>query len=66
VPEFSVLWTPFVFHAHVSWADSVLIAYAIGATIYVSNPLLREWALTASRDLSLAWADYRKRGSWRV
>jgi hypothetical protein len=66
VPEFSVLWTPFVFHAHVSWADLVLMAYAVGTTTYVSYPLLREWALTASRNLSLAWADYRKRGSWRV
>jgi len=29
VPEFSVLWTPFVFGAQVPWWGFVLIAYAV-------------------------------------
>jgi hypothetical protein len=65
VPEFSVLWTPFVFHAHVSWTDLVLIAYAAGASIYVAYPLLRELPLTATRDLRLAWTAYRQGTPWR-
>ena len=64
-PEFSVLWTPFVFQAHVSWADFVLIAYAIGVSVYAAYPLLREWILTVSRDIQLAWAAYGQRTPWR-
>ncbi|MHB8588771.1 MAG: hypothetical protein ACYDA0_07960 [Candidatus Dormibacteraceae bacterium] len=64
VPEFSVLWTPFVFHAHLSWADYPLIAYAMGVTGYVAYPLLRQWTVTARRDLGLAWAAYGRRGPW--
>ncbi|HSS94698.1 MAG TPA: hypothetical protein VLR46_12010 [Candidatus Dormibacteraeota bacterium] len=65
IPEFSVLTTPFVFHAHVSFGDVVFIAYALGVAGYVAYPLLRQWWLTARRDLNLAWAAYRKRPSWR-
>jgi hypothetical protein len=65
LPEFSVLYTPFVFHAHVTLRDAILIAYAAGVTIYVAYPLLREWALTVYRDLQLTLAAYRRRASWR-
>jgi hypothetical protein len=65
VPEFSVLWTPFVFHAHLSWEDLLLIAYAVGVTIYVAYPLLRQWAVTAYGDLQLALAAYGRRATWR-
>jgi len=65
VPEFSVLWTPFVFQAHVSWSDLLLIGYAAGVAIYVAYPLLREFPLTAFRDLQLAWTAYRQRAPWR-
>jgi hypothetical protein len=65
VPEFSLLYTPFVFHAHVTWPDSILIAYAAGVAIYIAYPLLREWTLTVYRDLKLTWAAYRQRASWR-
>jgi hypothetical protein len=64
VPEFSVLWTPFVFHAHLSWADFVVIAYAVGVTGYVAYPVLRHWAVTAYHDLRLAWAAYLRRVPW--
>ncbi len=65
VPEFSVLYTPFIFHPHLTWQDIILIAYAVGVTIYVAYPLLREWTLTVYRDLELALAAYRRRASWR-
>ena len=65
VPEFSVLWTPFVFVAHPSWADFLLIAYALGVTGYVAYPLLRQWTVTAYRGLGLAWAAYGRRAPWR-
>ena len=64
VPEFSVLWTPFVFDAHLSWPGFVLAAYAVGVTAYVAYPLLRQWTVTAYRDLGLAWAAYRGRSPW--
>jgi hypothetical protein len=65
VPEFSVLWTPFVFGAHVSWAGYLLIAYAVGVSGYVAYPLLRQWTVTARRDLRLAWGAYGRHESWR-
>jgi hypothetical protein len=65
VPEFSVLFTPFVFHAQVTWPDAILIAYAVGVAIYVASPLLREWPLAGYRALELSWAAYRQRASWR-
>jgi hypothetical protein len=65
VPEFSVLWTPFVFHASVSAGDLVLIAYAVGATAYVAYPLLRQWAAAARREIVLGWAAYNRRAPWR-
>jgi hypothetical protein len=64
VPEFSVLWTPFVFGGHLWWPYYVLIAYAVGVTAYVAYPLLRLWAVTAWRDLGLAWAAYGRRVPW--
>lgn len=64
IPEFSVLWTPFVFSSRLSWADYVLIAYAVGVTVYVAYPLLRQWTLIAWRDLGLAWAAYGRRAPW--
>jgi hypothetical protein len=65
VPEFSVLWTPFVFHAQVSLQDLILIAYATGVSIYVAYPLLRQWTLSALRGLKVALTAYRRRPSWR-
>jgi hypothetical protein len=65
VPEFSVLWTPFVFHASVSARDLVLIAYAVGATAYVAYPLLHQGAAASRREIALAWAAYNRRAPWR-
>ena len=64
LPEFSVLWTPFVFRGQLSWADYILIAYAAGVTSYVAYPLLVHWTATARRDLGLALAAYRRRAPW--
>ena len=64
IPEFSVLWTPFVFHAQVSWADFVLIAYAVGVSGYVAYPLLRQWTVSGRADVQLAWVAYRGREPW--
>src|SRR5712691_2536561 len=66
VPEFSVLWTPFVFGAQVPWWGFVLIAYAVGVSAYVANPLIRGWASALYRDGTLAWSAYRRRPSWRM
>jgi hypothetical protein len=65
VPEFSVLWTPFVFQASLTLPDAVLIAYAVGVTVYVAYPLLWQWSHTAYRDVQLALAAYRVRAPWR-
>jgi hypothetical protein len=65
VPEFSVLWTPFVFGGQLWWPHYVLIAYAVGVTAYVAYPLLRQAAAAAWRDLGLAWAAYGRRAPWR-
>ncbi len=65
VPEFSVLWTPFVFHAQVSLRDLILMAYATGVSIYVAYPLLRQWTVSAFHGLGFAWTAYRRRPSWR-
>ena len=65
-PEFSVVWTPFVFHAHASWRDLIVIVYAAGVSIYVSYPLLRDWTLTAWRDVRLAVGSYGERTPWRL
>src|SRR3981081_1503412 len=64
LPEFSVLWTPFVFRGQLSWADYILIACAAGVTSYVAYPLLVHWTATARRDLGLALAAYRRRAPW--
>jgi hypothetical protein len=66
VPEFSVLWTPFVFGAHAPWWGFVLIAYAVGVSAYVANPVIRGWASALYRDGTLAWSAYRHRPSWRL
>jgi len=65
VPEFSVLWTPFVFRAQVSLQDVILIAYATGVSIYVAYPLLRQWTLNSFHGLKVALTAYRRRASWR-
>jgi hypothetical protein len=64
VPEFSVLWTPFVFRGQLWWTYYIVIAYAVGVTGYVAYPLLRQWAVTAWCDLGLAMAAYRRRSPW--
>ena len=64
VPEFSVLWTPFVFRAQLSIADFIVVGYAVGVTAYVAYPLLRQWAMFGYRDLGLAWAAYGRRAPW--
>jgi len=64
VPEFSVLWTPFVFGGRLSWADAILIANAVGVTAYVAYPLLRHWTVTVRRDVGFAWAAYGRRKPW--
>jgi hypothetical protein len=66
VPEFSVLWTPFVFGAQVPWWGFVLVAYAVGVSTYVALPLIRDWASAIYRDATLAWSAYRRRPSWRL
>jgi hypothetical protein len=64
VPEFSVLWTPFVFHAQPSLADFVLILYAVGTAAYVAYPLLRHWLATVRQDAAFAWTAYGRRARW--
>jgi hypothetical protein len=66
VPEFSVLWTPFVFKATVPWLGLPLIAYVVGVSIYLAYPLIKEWARALSRDVGLVWAAYRSRPTWRL
>jgi hypothetical protein len=65
VPEFSVLWTPFVFQAPLTLPDGVLIAYAVGVTVYVAYPLLWQWSHIGYRDFQLAIAAYRGRDPWK-
>ncbi len=64
-PEFSVLWTPFVFHARLTLGDLILIAYAAGVAVYVVYPLLRQLAAAVAGDLRLTWTAYRRRAPWR-
>jgi hypothetical protein len=64
VPEFSVLWTPFVFRGQLWWTYYIVIAYVIGVTAYVAYPLLREWVVSAWRGLGIAWLAYRRRAPW--
>ena len=64
VPEFSVLWTPFVFGGRLWWTYYVVIAYAVGVTAYVAYPLLQRWWDASWRDLGLAWAAYGRRAPW--
>ncbi|HXI96594.1 MAG TPA: hypothetical protein VNG04_10735 [Candidatus Acidoferrum sp.] len=64
VPEFSVLWTPFVFGAQPSLADFALILYAVGTAAYVASPMLRQWILTVRKDAALAWTAYGRRARW--
>jgi hypothetical protein len=64
VPEFSVLWTPFVFRGQLWWTYYIVIAYVIGVTAYVAYPLLREFVVSAWRGLGIAWLAYRRRAPW--
>jgi hypothetical protein len=65
LPEFSVLWTPFVHNPGFSWRYPFLFAYALGVVAYVSWPLLRQWAHSGYRDAGRAWSGYRERAAWR-
>ncbi|MFI5283810.1 MAG: hypothetical protein ACHQ0J_11880 [Candidatus Dormibacterales bacterium] len=65
VPEFSVLWTPFVFHATFDWRDSVIAAYDLGVVVYVAWPLLRGWAAAAASRLGETWNSRRTWRAWR-
>jgi hypothetical protein len=64
VPEFSVLWTPFVFGAHAPWWDFVIIAYAVGVSAYVAYPALDDWGRSLYRNAALALVAYRRRPGW--
>jgi hypothetical protein len=64
VPEFSVLWTPFVFGGQLWWPHYILIAYAVGVTAYIAYPLLRQWAVAARSALGFAGAAYRSQAPW--
>jgi hypothetical protein len=66
VPEFSALWTPVVFGAQVPWWGFVLIAYAVGVSIYIALPLITDWASALYRGGTLAWSAYRGRPGWRL
>jgi hypothetical protein len=65
LPEFSVLWTPFVGHPDFSWRYAVVIVYVAVVVALVAWPLFRQWTLTLYRDAALARAAYRKRSAWR-
>jgi hypothetical protein len=65
VPEFSVLWTPFVRHPGFSWLIPVVAVYAAVVVTYVARPLFRQWAATVFTGLTRVWADSRKRPTWR-
>jgi hypothetical protein len=65
VPEFSVLWTPFVHPPSFSWLIPVVVAYAAVVATYVARPLFRQWAHTLYRGATLTWAAYRGRATWR-
>lgn len=64
VPEFSVLWTPFV-HPNFSWLLPIVVAYAAVVVACVARPLFGRWARTVRLDLAMTWADYRGRTTWR-
>jgi hypothetical protein len=64
VPEFGVLWTPFV-HPTFSWLLPIVAVYAVVVAAYVARPLLGRWALTVRHDLRMTWAEYRRRAAWR-
>jgi hypothetical protein len=66
VPEFSVLWTPFVHNPGFSWRYPFLFAYALSVVAYVAWPLLRQWAQAGYRDVTRSWAGYWKRAAWRL
>jgi hypothetical protein len=65
VPEFSVLWTPFVSGVHPTWTGYMVIAYAVGVSAYVASPLLRQWMVTLRRAVGLARDAYARRAPWR-
>jgi hypothetical protein len=65
VPEFSVLWTPFVSGVHPTWTGYIVIAYAVGVSAYVASPLLRQWMVTLRRAVGLARDAYARRAPWR-
>jgi hypothetical protein len=65
MPEFSVLWTPLVFHAPFSWRYPALFAYALGVSIYVAWPLITRWWGTLRRSAAAASAAHRAGPGWR-
>jgi hypothetical protein len=64
VPEFSVLWTPFV-HPTFSWLLPIVVAYTGLVSAFVARPLFSRWAQTVYRYLTMTWAGYRGRAPWR-
>lgn len=65
VPEFSVLWTPFVFQAPFSWRYPAIFIYAVGVSVFVGWPLIAQWASAVRRQSAAAWSAYRARPAWR-
>ena len=66
VPEFSVLWTPLVFHAPFSWRYPLIFAYAIGVSAFVAWPLIVRWLAALSRESAAAWSAHRGGPAWRL
>jgi len=65
VPELSVLWTPFVFQASLSWPDLAILAYDLGVVAFVGWPLIIRWRASATDGLRATWNAYSSRTAWR-
>jgi hypothetical protein len=65
VPEFSVLWRPFVLHAPLTPRFALILAYAALVAAWTAWPALRQWIVTLWSSLSRAWISHWRRSTWR-
>lgn len=65
VPEFSVLWRPFVVPEQVGWRQLLYIAYSSAAFVYLALPLLRAIASQSITQAAAFSKLYLKPAAWR-
>ena len=65
-PEFSTLWVPFVFHAHIDLGQKIFLLYSLLAGAFLTFPLLPQLCRQMGQWLKGLRQTYVRPGIWHI